>query len=64
MSSRLNLLPVPAADGILEGCSLVVGKEVPDVLIIFELRFYLLWVLNGMIESREKDFSIFLFLYP
>ena len=49
MRPRLNLLPVPAADGILEGRSLVVGKEVPDILIVFELWLDFLWMLDGVI---------------
>ena len=40
---------MPAPDGILESRTLVVGKEVPDVLIVFELRLDFLWVLDGMI---------------
>ena len=49
MSSRLNFLPMPAPDSVLEGCSLVVGKEVADILIVFELRFDFLGMFNGMI---------------
>ena len=40
---------MPASDGILESRTFVVGKEVPDVLIVFELRLDFLWGLDGVI---------------
>ena len=40
---------MPASDGILESCTFVVGKEIPDILIVFELRLDFLRVLDGVI---------------
>lgn len=37
MASRLLFLPLPALDGIVQRCALVVGKEVPDILVILKL---------------------------
>lgn len=39
MASRLLLLPVPAPDGIVQRGTLVVGKEVANILVVLE--FYL-----------------------
>ena len=38
MAPRLHLLPVPALDGIVQRCALVVGKEITDILVVLELR--------------------------
>lgn len=38
MASRLHFLPLPAPNGIVQRCALVVCKEVPDILVVFKLR--------------------------